>query len=388
MSKNFYVVGVTCFFAGANMRVLDPLLAVIGNDFGTVATDAAVAVTSFSISYGLFQFVYGPLSERLGKIEVMLGASVLAALMSLICSRADSLLELTFLRFLTGAGVGGLIPLGLAWVSDNTQVNERQTGLARLIAFVMLGTIFGPASSGIISDYFGWRLVFEMYCYFFIFNAMLLLNVIRKKSISQGKGFDREVWSFFKQINLLRDRWVRSVLLTVFIEGALFHGCHTFVGTFLQEKFGISISLAGLMVAGFGIGAILYTFCVRYLVNSLGQTGLVLWGGIVLFVSYLIMPLVPRWYFCSLVIVISGFGFFMFHNTLQTCSSEMFPKYRGIALCLHGFCMLAGTAFGVTISAFLISYFSFTVSYFFSAVGLLVLAIVFQRILRQRLTNC
>ena len=72
MKLVFYMVGVTGFAAGANMRVLDPLLPAIGLDFGVAATSAAVVITAFSLSYGIFQFVYGPLSERYGKIKVML----------------------------------------------------------------------------------------------------------------------------------------------------------------------------------------------------------------------------------------------------------------------------------------------------------------------------
>ena len=127
----------------------------------------AIVLTAYSLSYGIFQFVYGPLSEKYGKIKVMFWASVIAATMSLISAQVNSVIQLTILRFFTGAGVGGLIPLGLAWISDNTPYIERQSALARLIACVMLGTIFGPSSSGFIAQTYSWRVVFFMYLLFF-----------------------------------------------------------------------------------------------------------------------------------------------------------------------------------------------------------------------------
>ena len=380
----FLVVGVAGFVAGANMRVLDPLLPLIGLDLGVEATMLAIVLTAYSFSYGMFQFVYGPLSEKYGKIKVMFWASVIAAIMSLISAQVNSVTQLTILRFFTGAGVGGLIPLGLAWVSDNTPYIERQSALARLIACVMLGTIFGPSSSGFIAQIYGWRVVFFMYFALFLINAIMLLFIIKaRQKIDISLPLDKN-WQFSSQLKILRDPWVRIVLCTVFLEGALFHGVHAFSGTFLQERFNLSISVSGLLVATFGVGAILYTFCVKKLVLIMGQEGLVLGGGFILFTCYIAMPIVPDWRYCGVIIFFTGFGFFMLHNTLQTCSSEMVPAQRGIALCMHGFSMLVGTSVGVFLSAYIIRVSDYYYAYIVSAIGLIFLASIFKTFLKKR----
>ncbi len=386
MNLMFLVVGITSFVAGANMRVLDPLLLVIGLDFGVEATVAAAVVTSFSLAYGLFQLIYGPLSERYGKIEVMFWASMLASLMSLISSQVSTLGEFTIIRFLTGAGVGGLIPLALAWVADASTYRDRQKALAKLVAFVILGTIFGPSSSGFISDAFGWRIVFFIYFVLFLLNSAMLFMIVLKAGKRRRENNKKlhVGWGFKKQIEVLRDRWVRVVLATVFIEGALFHGCHAFVGTYLQDKFGLTMGTAGLVVAFFGFGAILYTMVVGRLIRLLGQEGLVLGGGITMFCCYFAMPLIETWQYSIFAITLSGFAFFMFHNTLQTCSSEMIPSKRGIALCLHGFSMLTGTSLGVVFIALIIKSHGYLIAYFLSGSGLLILSVIFKRCLNER----
>ena len=386
MKGIFFVIGITGFVAGANMRVLDPLLPVIGMDFDVGATTVAMVVTSFSLSYALFQFVLGPLSEKFGKIQVMLGASLLAASMSLISSQVASLEQLIFVRFLTGAGVGGLIPLALAWIGDNTSYANRQTSLAKLIGFVMLGTIFGPSSSGLISDALGWRAVFFMYFILFCINSSMLFVMLRSANLSVRLRTKsrQDGWEFKSQLIILKDPWVRIVLLTVFIEGALFHGCHAFSGTYLQDTYGLSMSRAGVVVACFGVGAVCYTLCVTSLVKFFGQAGLVLGGGFGLCFCYMLMPWMPQWYFTIPLIFFSGFVFFMLHNTLQTCSSEMAPTKRGIALCFHGFSMLFGTAFGVMLTASLVGSFGFLWAYSFSGIGLVLLSIYFSAVLKKR----
>ena len=137
-------------------------------------------------------------------------------------------------------------------------------------------------------------------------------------------------------------------------------------------------------MATFGIGAILYTFCVKKLVLIMGQEGLVLGGGFILFICYIAMPIVPDWRYCGVIIFFTGFGFFMLHNTLQTCSSEMVPAQRGIALCMHGFSMLVGTSVGVFLSAYIIRVSDYFYAYIVSAIGLIFLASIFKTFLKKR----
>ena len=74
----------------------------------------------------------------------------------------------------------------------------------------------------------------------------------------------------------------------------------------------------------------------------------------------------------------------MLHNTLQTCSSEMVPAQRGIALCMHGFSMLAGTSVGVFLSAYIIRVSDYYYAYIVSAIGLIFLASIFKTFLKKR----
>ena len=55
-------------------------------------------------------------------------------------------------------------------------------------------------------------------------------------------------WQFSSQLRILRDPWVRIVCYRI-SGGALFHGVHAFPGTFLQERFNLSILVSGLLVA-------------------------------------------------------------------------------------------------------------------------------------------
>jgi hypothetical protein len=70
-------------------------------------------------------------------------------------------------------------------------------------------------------------------------------------------------------------------------------GAVSFLGAFFKLRFGISLTLADVILAGFGIGGILYSLMVRTLLLELGQCRLVLWGGILCFGFYLFVAHTP-----------------------------------------------------------------------------------------------
>ena len=71
------VLGTAAFLVQADSRVVDPLLKLIAGDFQVTKEAASIALTLYAFAYGLFQLVYGPLGDRIGKLKVMAGALAL-----------------------------------------------------------------------------------------------------------------------------------------------------------------------------------------------------------------------------------------------------------------------------------------------------------------------
>ena len=64
-------LSIAAFGAAAGTRVTDPMLPVLARDFGVGIGTAASVVTMFTAAYGVFQLVYGPVGDRLGKYRVI-----------------------------------------------------------------------------------------------------------------------------------------------------------------------------------------------------------------------------------------------------------------------------------------------------------------------------
>jgi predicted MFS family arabinose efflux permease len=150
---------------------------------------------------------------------------------------------------------------------------------------------------------------------------------------------------------LAADPWSRFIILAIFCEGAIFFGSLTYITADLHARFDLSFSLVGLVVAGFGVGAVLYAGTVKLLVARLGQRRLVLGGGIVVMLGYLALAGQPVWQIAPVAITALGFGYYMLHNTLQTNATQMLPQARGTAVAGFSSALFLGQSTGVALAA-------------------------------------
>jgi len=102
LRRPLILLAVGGFVSGMSMRVADPMLPKLAQEFGVTVGAAAVIITSFTLAYGLFQLLHGPLGDRFGKLRAVSVALMAAAVASAACSLAHSLPVLTWMRFLTG----------------------------------------------------------------------------------------------------------------------------------------------------------------------------------------------------------------------------------------------------------------------------------------------
>src|SRR5215211_3311045 len=147
----------------AEARVIAPLLPAIALGLQSSVAAAGLLITAYSIPYGLFQLVYGPLADRFSRQRVMGLALGLFAIGTLSSGFAPSLPGLDALRFCTGAAAAGVIPVALAYVGDAVPYADRQAALGRIVSFASLGGVLSAALGGVVATLLSWRALFAGY---------------------------------------------------------------------------------------------------------------------------------------------------------------------------------------------------------------------------------
>lgn len=379
----FTALAAAAFVSGANLRIFDALLPKVADDFKVLPTTAAVVITAFTLAYGLFQIVYGPVGDRFGKLRVVAAAALMAAVTSLLAAFAPSLRSLAMLRFATGVGAAAIVPLSLAWIGDTTGYDTRQATIGRFVGFLLMGQVLGPAFGGLLAQVLSWREVFYAMALVFLIVGVVLVREALKSSVPAAAPGSRP-GIIQGYLAVLSDPWVRVILAIVFIEGALFFGAFAYVGVLLKTRFSLSYAMTGALLACYGIGGFLYSLLVRRLLARMNEVQFVKIGGFVLLACFGVLPWIPAWPAAIPLLVTTGFGFYMLHNTLQTRATEMAPRARGTGIAVFALCLFIGQAAGVTAIGRLIRTAGYGTAYAAAGALLLILSRVFARLLAKR----
>jgi predicted MFS family arabinose efflux permease len=412
------VLGMAAFMVQADARVIDPLLHVVARDFHTLPPGAAIVISSYALPYGLFQLFYGPLGDRIGKLKVMATCLTLFAFGTFACAFVPSLRVFAVLRFLTGVVAAAIIPMSLGYMGDKFPYETRQIALGRFMSALMMGQIMGSTLGGIFGQYLGWRNIFLVFGVTALGVSVLLAREgrrfpeLRKTDRKFGapilavplggsvifagmlgvfsSGFSRGleglgacllIYALVMQYgSMLRLPGAPVVLGTVLLEGLFVFGGLSYLASSLTDRFAVNYASAGLMLTGFGIGGLAYSFSVKKLVNRIGELGILLLGGTLLGVAFVSIGLMQTWQWFIPLVVLLGMGYYTMHGTLQTRATELAPEARGTAVSLFAFFFFMGQATGPQLLGGILTAYGYGPAFVTAGAGLFLVSIVSRQV--------
>lgn len=375
------LLSFAAFASASALRAADPLLPLIAGEFGTTPGAAAAVITGFAVSYGLLQLVNGPLADRIGKYRMVFLITAISAAGNLACALAPSLATLVIARFLTGATVGGIVPLAMAWIGDAVAYGQRQLVLARFLVGHMLGVAFATTASGFLGERYGWQAMFYLLTVLYAVTALLLYLELRSNPQTRAQPIDATplAEAFRRMAGLTHLPWVRVILATVFVEGGLFYGSLAFVALYVHQRFGLGLGASGAVSAMFALGGLLFAAGAGRLLPRFGEAGLVVGGGGLMTIGFLALAAAPTAGWAVPCVVALGAGIYMMHNTLQVHATQMAPATRGAALAIFACSLFTGQSLGVWLASRAVDAGGARFVFVASAIGLMLLALDFRR---------
>lgn len=381
--QHLHLLALAGFASMASMRICDPMLVVLGDEFQVSAGDASAVVSAYAVVYGLSQLLYGPLGDRFGKLRVVALAILACAVISGITALTTHLSMLVTMRGLMGAAAAGVIPLAMAWVGDRVPYDRRQETLAKLMSATVLGMMGGLWFGGFTADTLGWRTAFGVLSVLFALAGVLLWRLLRAQPVRVSQDVPGFWASFRTTASLLAMPRVRGVLAVTAAEGALVFGAMAFMPTHLHQHHGLSVVAAGSVMMLYGLGGLLYSQMARRWLAWLGERGLAKTGSGLVAVGFLLLAWGTSAGWGMLACLLAGLGFYMMHNTLQVQATQMAPVARGTAMTLFASALFFGQSTGVWLMAQTVDMGWLAAAFSAAALGVMVLGVVVHRLVGQ-----
>jgi predicted MFS family arabinose efflux permease len=248
-------------------------------------------------------------------------------------------------RVVSGVMAGGVFPIAVAIAADLVTVERRQVAVGRILAAAMVGNVLGSPAAGIAADLIGWRGVFVG------MGALAAVAVVAAIVGFRGHWSAGVTRVDIKSLPALYGEIFRNPLAkicygAVMVEAICLFGLFPFVAGLLAAGGEARAMVAGVVIAGFGVGGIIYASSVSMLLGRVGERGLMIGGGTLMGLALAAMALQPSWPLQCLDFIVIGLGFYMLHGVIQIYASELAPAARGSAMALHSTSFFFGNSLG------------------------------------------
>jgi len=377
------IIALATFAASLSVRALDPVLPHLADEFGVSIATAAGFASGFAFTFAIVQPVVGAAADLFGKARLMIGCLVLLGIANILGAISISFPLLFATRILAGIGSGGIFPVALGLTSDLVAPETRQVAIGRTLAGSMTGNLLGATVSGLIGDFLGWRGVLAVLGVLVVMASVAVAAGFRGSAL---KHPPRTSLSALKTgyHTIFTNPNARVCYSAVFVEGCCVLGLFPFIAAFLFDLGQTSLSIAGLVIAGFAVGGLIYTMTVSRLLPRLGVGRMMIAGAALVGVQLAVVAFGLGWKLQFLNMLLMGWGFYMIHGCLQVFASELSVEARATALSLHSFFFFMGQTVGPIAYGFGILHAGKVPTLLTAAAAMTLLGFVCARLLRQR----
>jgi DHA1 family bicyclomycin/chloramphenicol resistance-like MFS transporter len=137
-----------------------PAFAAIEQDLHAPAGGAELTLAGFFIGMACGQLVWGPLSDRFGRIPPLFAGLTLFAIATLGCALTDNITSLIAWRLMQALGGSAGMVIARAVVRDRCSARESARAFSTLILVMGLAPILAPIIGGWVVSAFNWRAIF------------------------------------------------------------------------------------------------------------------------------------------------------------------------------------------------------------------------------------
>lgn len=235
-----------------------PIIPSLSSAFGTSVQTAGLVVPAYLIPYGIATLIFGLLADRLGVQRVMFASLAAFAVLTALTASATTIAQITLWRVVTGLGASGVVPLALVLVGKLFPYEQRGRPLGWLFGAMAGGMAFGSPLGVMLVPFIGWRGLFLMVGV--AGGVVLLLFLPYRRMIAAAM---QPVGGTFGELfrgyaNLLGTPRGQRTYAYVLVNSMFHSGVFTWLGVYLERRYGLGPVGIGLALLGYGIPGLLF----------------------------------------------------------------------------------------------------------------------------------
>ncbi|WP_028715176.1 MFS transporter [Pantoea ananatis] len=181
-TRPFMRVTLALFSAGlatfALLYCVQPILPVLSAQFGISPAASSISLSISTAMMALGLLVTGPLSDAIGRKSVMVTALMLAAICTLLSATMTSWHGILLMRGLIGLSLSGVAAVGMTYLSEEIHPSVVAFSMGLYISGNSIGSMSGRLISGVLTDFFSWRIAIAAIGCFALAAALMFWKIL------------------------------------------------------------------------------------------------------------------------------------------------------------------------------------------------------------------
>ncbi|MCY1564736.1 MFS transporter [Staphylococcus pettenkoferi] len=344
----FFITGIIVM---CSLYAAIPMLPHIAKDFGISKATATLNGVVFSLAYSISCLLYGVISDKFGRIKIILIGLIGLVVVSLGIGFVNSFSLLLVLRVFQGIFAATFSPVSLAYTTEMYPPVKRVTAISFISTSFMLSGIIGQNLSEILSNAYGWRVTYIVLSVLYIILTFVVSKLVPESpyrnpdiKLSRFMSHFKDIFlyksvigCFFISLTLLTNFISMYTILNDYIKSHFVHGDLT--TTFVVKLLGIIGMILSLFAGRISDKlSVIWVIKIALVAQIISLIGLGITSNIVI-ITFFSIVFVAGIAFC-IPSVISKVGMLAATN-------------RGFFLSVNTFILFLGTAIAPVLSIYL-----------------------------------
>ncbi len=318
-------------------------------ELDTTASVIQHSLTAFLIGAGVGQMIFGPLSDRFGRLSPLIAGMVIYLAASAAAALAPTVEFLIVARLVQGiAGAAGMV-ISRAIVSDLAKGTEAARGLSIVMTVSGIAPVLAPVAGSLLAEPLGWRGLLWIVTALVAIGLIAVFAAVRETRPRAVRETARATASVSPVRALTSRAYLGNMLAFVFAFTTMM--AYISASPFLyqgmmglnQVQYGLAFGINALALMG--VGALSARLTRRVHVATLARTGLLLnLGAVIAFAILVFTGVPPIWFALPILVSVAVLGL-SFGNATALALAAV-PTAAGLGSAILGLLqhVLAGVA--------------------------------------------
>jgi len=332
----------------------------IGKELHLSQTQSGMVISSFWLSSACMTLFAGWFSDKFGSRKVIVIATFMISLFSLLTGMVGSFVTILAIRFILGLGDGGLPTGSSVAITEIYKRKVRARAKSILLAAQLGGSVLALYFTGLIADTWGWRTMFYIIGGVGLVVTLLLAKYYNPPKVVKTIQVDNNLPKITMK-DLYKNKMLWVLVIMYFGSSIVQWGFSAWMPSYLEKARGLNLTELGslaMIPQGFGLASAILT---GYLIDKKlagKEKFIVLFGAILAGICLLLMFNASS---IQMVIVYqsifslgsSALGITILSIPLKYVSENIVGSFMGTMYFVGGLAgIIAPTAMGTLIDAF------------------------------------